>query len=137
MFATIETKGASHIAIYIPHEGSDKSLPALAALLENNAVFISKGWNELKVVKPEMAITLGDKFEASDGDQDLVITASGDVIGDDFSIATPAQFISNKKGLEKAKADNSRLSDENRHLKNELESLKARIAELTATENDA
>lgn len=137
MFATIETKGASHIAIYIPHEGADKSLPALAALLERNAVFVSKGWQEFKVVKPEMAITLGDKFEVTDGDQELVISASDAVLGDDFALATPAQFISNRRGLEKAKAENTRLSDENRHLKNELESLKARIAELTTTEDEA
>ena len=37
MFAVIETNGATHIAINIPMEGADRSLPALAAMLENEA----------------------------------------------------------------------------------------------------
>lgn len=33
MFVTIENKGATHIAIYVPHEGSEKSLPMIACML--------------------------------------------------------------------------------------------------------
>ncbi|MFM1799063.1 MAG: hypothetical protein RLZZ117_1341, partial [Cyanobacteriota bacterium] len=34
MFALIETNGATHIAIHIPHDGADKSIPALVGMLE-------------------------------------------------------------------------------------------------------
>jgi len=45
MFAQIQTNGATHIIIHIPHEGSEKSLPQLAAMLEQNAVFIQDGYS--------------------------------------------------------------------------------------------
>lgn len=44
MFAVIETNGATHIAIHVPHQGAEKSLPALARMLEENATFIRTGY---------------------------------------------------------------------------------------------
>jgi hypothetical protein len=56
MFALIDTKNATHIAINIPLEGADKTIPALAGMLESNAVFIRKEWRSVATVEPEMSI---------------------------------------------------------------------------------
>jgi hypothetical protein len=134
MFVTIETNGASHIAIHIPHEGSDKSLPAIARMLEHNAVFISKGWSESKTIKPSMAITLGDKFETGDSENEILIAESGAVISEEFVAATPEVFTSNAKAIKREKDENSRLRNENTFLKQELEALKAKLSELSEVE---
>ena len=129
MFAIIETNGASHIAIHVPHDGADKTLPALAAMLENNAVFIRKSWPELSVAKPNMSIILGDKFSAEDTETaELVISANGGVIGDDFVIASPDVFVSNKKAIDRKDAEISRLNKELSHTKAQLDMLRETVA---------
>lgn len=131
MFATIETKGATHIAIYIPHEGSEKSLPALARLLEQNAVFINVGYQEAKTVQPSMNITLGDKFMVEGYAHDpIAITSSECVLPDDFVAATPGVFTSNAAQKKKMEDEQTRLRSENTYLKSEIESLKAQLREL-------
>ena len=135
MFATIETKGATHIAIYIPHEGSEKSLPALARMLEQNAVFINVGYNEAKTVTPTMNITLGDKIQIEGYNHDAVAVASSDcVLSDDFVHASPGVFVSNAEFRKKSDAEQSRLRSENSYLKSEIDSLKAKLQELDAEE---
>lgn len=137
MFAVIETKNATHIAIHIPHEGSDKSLPALAAMLENNATFINKGWREIGVVKPEMSIILGDKFDTeSDDAGELLIKASPDVVSDDFVIATPDVFVSNKKAIAKKQEEIDRLRSELQSVKYQLDAANLRINSLVSVDSE-
>lgn len=120
MFAVIETNGASHIAINIPHEGSEKSLPALARMLEQNAVFIKKGYQEVSVVAPVMSITLGNSFVVDNSDDVLVVKESGAVIGDDFVNHTPEVAVSNSKALKREKDEISRLRTELSYTKQQL-----------------
>ena len=135
MFVSIDTKGANHIVIHIPHEGADKSLPAIARMLEQNAVFIKKGWNSAELVKPEMSVVLGDKFEVEkDGDEPIVVKESTAVLPDDFVAATPDVFVSNAKAAKKATEDSQRLRTEVSHLKDQIESLKAQLQELSTTD---
>lgn len=135
MFVSIDTKGANHIVIHIPHEGADKSLPAIARMLEQNAVFIQKSWNSASLVKPEMSIVLGDKFEMDkDGDEQIVVKESTAVLPADFVAATPDVFVSNAKAAKKATEDSQRLRTEVSHLKDQIESLKAQLQELAPTE---
>ncbi|PJM66447.1 hypothetical protein [Achromobacter ruhlandii] len=137
MFAIIETNGANHIAIHIPNEGADKSLPALAAMLEHNATFINKGWREIGVVTPKMSIILGDKFETeSDDAGELLIKASADVISEDFVIATPEAFISNKKAIAEKQKEIDRLRSELQSVKYQLDAANARLVERDASESD-
>lgn len=136
MFALIETKGASHIAIHIPKEGANKSLPAIAAMLEHNATFINKGWREIAIVNPAMSITLGDKIEVDDGEGGELIVKSGeDVLSDDFVIATPDVFLSNKKAMQKKQEEIDRVRSELQATKYQLDAANARIAELTGEED--
>ena len=80
MFALIETKGATHIAIYVPHENSEKTLPALFSMLENNMTFINKGYSEIKTVLPEMSFVLGNKLIEKNYDLELIVSESSCVI---------------------------------------------------------
>lgn len=134
MFATIETKGATQIVIHIPHEGADKSLPALARLLEQNAVFVKAGWHEFTTVKPEMNITLGNihRFDGAEGE--LLIAESGAVIGEDFAIAAPGVFVSNAAVLKKEREEISRLRSELDHTRNQLARANEQIKALTEVE---
>lgn len=130
MFAIIETNNATHIAIHVPHDGADKTLPALAAMLESNAVFIRKGWQEVATVKPVMGITLGDTFIAEADGQEILIAESSAVIGHDFTIASPEVFASNAKAI-KAKSDEiTRLRNELTFAKDELARLREKVEAL-------
>lgn len=121
MFALIETKGATHIAINIANEGSDKSLPALASMLEHNTTFIKKSWKELSLLKPEMTIILGNTYHIEDLDcGDIIINTEPHTIDESFVIATPEILASNRKTLAKKDEENNRLLTELSHLKNKL-----------------
>lgn len=125
MFATIETNGATHIAIHIPHAGAEKSLPALAAMLEQNAVFIRQGYQQLDTVKPKMAITLGDSFSCENYEVVIAVTASTAAPSPEFVPATPAVFVDVSK-LRKAKDDEiSRLRTELTYVKQQRDALQA------------
>lgn len=132
MFATIETNGATHIAIHIPRDGADKTLPALAALLENNAVFIKQGYQEMGTVKPSMNILLGDKFrlEQYGVEIELQIPESNAAPSPDFVIATPAAFTSNAKALAKKGEELATLRKELDYVKSENERMKRQLAEI-------
>lgn len=137
MFALIETKGATHIAIYVPHEKAAESLPAIARMLEENAKFVKIGWREIDMAVPEMSIILGDKYTIKDSEGvELLITASPEVIGYEFEIATPQAFIDNKKALAKKEEEISRLRKEVDYKNSELNTLKERIEALTETTED-
>lgn len=137
MFALIETNGATHIAIHIPKDGADKSLPALAAMLEGNATFINNGWRNTEIVRPKMSITLGDTHTFdSDETGELTIAASSEVIGEDFVIAVPEVLISNRKAIEKKSAEIDRLRQELQNVRYQLDAANSRLTELTTDESD-
>jgi hypothetical protein len=129
MFALIETKGATHIAINIPHDGADKTIPALVGMLENNAVFVSKGYCTLETRKPEMSIQLGDRIVIDNSDEELVIQIPGSasVLGDSFVTETPEVLISNRKAIERKDKEIERLATELAHVKQQLADLRERI----------
>lgn len=135
MFVTIETKGATHIAIYVPHEGSEKSLPMIARMLEQNAKFIQVGYQEAKPVTPAMSVTLGNSFCVEGYSHDPIVVADSQaVLTEDFVTATPEIFTSNAAYKKKAEEDQKRLRSENDYLKQQIESLKAKLQELADNE---
>jgi hypothetical protein len=125
MFALIETKGATHIAINIPLEGADKTIPALVGMLENNAVFINRGYSTLETIKPVMSIQLGDKISIEKDDSELVIVTPrcASVLDDSFVNETPEVKISHKKGVERKEQEICRLRTELAHTKQQLQDL--------------
>ena len=131
MFALIETKGATHIAIHVPTEGSHASLPALAKMLEGNAIFINKSWREINVVTPEMSIVLGEKFVIDGDTEALVVAPSKYVIGDEFVTSTPEVLTSNRAAMAKKEAEIKRLQTELSGTKAMLEQANAQVRALT------
>lgn len=131
MFALIETNQATHIAIFIPHDGANKSLPALAAMLEQNAVFVKNGYLTLEVVKPNMTIRLNDTIEISGRENELsiVVPTSNHTLGDDFVLATAEAYISNQKAIKERDERISKQSSEIAFLKASLERLEATLDE--------
>lgn len=123
MFVLINTKDATHIAISIPSEGSEKSLPAIAAMLENNAVFINDGWNCASVVEPSMSIILGDVYKYVNNEQSIMIKKSSDIIDDDFVIYSPEVLVSNKKAMKEKNEVISQKTTEITFLKNKISEL--------------
>lgn len=134
MFAIIDTKGANRIAIHIPHQGAEKTLPALAAMLEQNATFINKGWREASVVKPEMSISLGNSFslEGDSETPDILIAESGAVISEDFELHTPEVRISYAKVVDCKNKEIDRLKVELASAKMARDQLQDRVNELSA-----
>ena len=132
MFALIETNQATHIAIYIPHDGANKSLPALAAMLEQNAVFVRSGYQTLEVVKPDMTIRLNDTIEISNRENELsiVVPTSKQTLGDDFVLAGSEAYISNQKAIKERDETISKQSSEIVFLKASLERLQMTLYEL-------
>jgi hypothetical protein len=137
MFALIETSGATHIAIHVPHQGAEKTLPALAAMLEQNATFINKGWRELSLRKPSMSIVLGDVLTVEDSEEGAIaIAASGAVIGADFERATPDVFLANKKQLQKLRDEIEKQRTELNYVRQQLVQANAEIERLKAEANE-
>lgn len=139
MFAQIETKGASHILINVPHEGAEKSLPALAAMLEKNAVFISIGYSEVKVVEPQMSIILGDKVDLGNYQKEEIVVkveGSGDVLDETFVAATPQVLTSNAKAIRAKEDEIARIRTESNFLKQEMESWRTKFEELSDRYNE-
>lgn len=137
MFVIIKPSGATHIAIHIPHDGAEKTLPAIARMLEQNAVFIDVGYSETKLVKPEMHISLGDTFRCEGGygnGEDLVVCESTAIISDDFVNATPQVLASHAAEIKRKTEENSKQRTELQYARDEIERLKAQIEELTNPE---
>jgi hypothetical protein len=124
MFALIETNQATHIAIHIPKEGAEKSIPALVGMLENNATFIKKSYGTLETCKPDMKIHLGEKISVegyqSESELVVVVPESDEILDGSFVLASPAVFVSNQKGIEKKDAEIKRLRAELEHVKQQL-----------------
>jgi hypothetical protein len=137
MFALIDTKSATHIAIHIPHDGADRSLPALAAMLEQNSVFIRSGYQELATVTPSMSVILGDTYRQESYGQELTLAISKEsaaVLGDDFVRATPEVLTSHAKELKKRADENAKLTTELSFLRQQISTLQEQIKALTEIE---
>lgn len=131
MFAKIETKGATHIVIHIPHEGSEKALPALARMLEQNAVFIKENYNSHELVTPETSILLGKRVEFERDGEHIVVSESSAVVDETFVNATPLVLASNAAAKEKARQENTRLQNEIRVLRDQIAAANETISQLT------
>jgi hypothetical protein len=129
MFAFIETNHATHIAIAIPLEGADKTIPALAGMLENNAIFIQEGFNTLETRKPKMTIRLDNEIvvEGRESTLSIQIPGSTNVIDDSFVLETPEVRMSNQNALARKDAEISRLRTELAHVKQQFTDLQERI----------
>jgi hypothetical protein len=111
MFALIDTKGANHIA-----------------MLEQNAVFINKGYNSIETVTPVMSIQLGNKVEFESYGQELTVTYGSDrVLDESFVLATPEVYVSYKKTLTQKDTEIERLRTELAHTKQQFQDLQDRI----------
>jgi hypothetical protein len=134
MFAYIKTKGATHIAIHVPQEGAEKSLPALIGLLERNAVFINNGYSVLETVKPEITFRLGDTITAEHRDSEILIAVpeSKHIIDNSFVLADPSVFVSNSAAAKKASKQINDLLTELAHVKVQLEQAKEAAATVGA-----
>jgi hypothetical protein len=132
MFALIETKGATHIAIAIPHENASRSLPALLGMLEKNATFIQSSYNELKTVEAKMTIELGNQINHDGREAQLAIRipASEAVIDDSFQFITPEVLISNRQTIEAKEKELQRL-------RLELNTARQRISDLEESLKEA
>jgi len=131
MFALIKTNGATHIAISIPLEGADKTIPALVGMLENNATFVNQGYNTIRTVEPQMSIELKDSISMANSDEELLIIKKNNYIISEpfFEIDSPAVLISNKKGIERRDSEIKRLNTELAHVKQQLDDLRDAIEE--------
>jgi hypothetical protein len=138
MFALIETKGATHIAIHIPAEGADKTIPALVGMLEENAVFVCRGYSQIETRTPEMSIQLGDKLFFANSDEELaiVIPSSASVLDDSFVKEAPEVKISNQKAIDRRDAEIKRLRTELEHTKQQLQDLQERINAVDEIDQD-
>jgi len=134
MFAIIKTNGANEIAIHIPHHGAEKTLPALAAMLEQNATFINRGYYEASVVNPEMQIVLGNTYIVDSEKPTIEIAVSGSVIGEDFVTDTPEVRVSFKKVIESKDKEIERLRTELSMAKMERDRLQDSINAMSSDE---
>jgi hypothetical protein len=135
MFALIETKGATHIAIHLPAEKLAASSAALANMLEHNATFIRSSWRDMEVVNPSMSIVLGNKYEVKDSDGEALIVSDDDsVIDDDFVIDSPDIYRSNNLYREKTEAELTTKRREIDSLKLQVEKLQSALAAATSSE---
>jgi len=128
MFILINTNDATHIAINVPHENSEKTLPALAAMFEENAVFINKGWREIKTVSPSMSVVLGENVVVGDDvEMNVTIPKSNHVMADGFVPETPEVHVNYSKMLKQKDDEITRLRNETNFAKDELARLKTAI----------
>ena len=134
MFAIIKTNGANEIAIHIPRHGAEKTLPALAAMLEQNATFINRGYYEASVVNPEMQIVLGNTYIVDSEKPTIEIAVSGSVIGEDFVTDTPEVRVSFKKVIESKDKEIERLRTELSMAKMERDRLQDSINAMSSDE---
>ena len=136
MFALINAKGANHIPIYIPGQDAHKAIPALVGMLEQNAVFINKGWNSIEAVRPEMSIQLGDKIMLENSDEQFTVVSPDQaaILDESFVHATPDIRLSWKKAIEKKDVELQRLRTELAHVRQQLSDLQ-QLADLQEKEN--
>ena len=138
MFALINTKGATHIAIHVPLLNSDRTVPALAGMLEHNSVFIQKGYSTLETCRPEMSIILSNKYsiEGRDAELAVVVPKSGHILDETFVLETPEVRISNANAIAARDREIERLSTELADAKHQLQCFQDKIKAAAETEED-
>lgn len=136
MYAVINTNSANHILIHVPHEGAEKSLPQLVAMLENNAVFVKSDYYTMETVTPSIQINLGQQFTQEGREGDILVAPSGCVIDDDFVIEKSEAHISMKRKIEEVEKQNRTLRAQLDVSRNEIESMKMLIADLQNSVDD-
>jgi uncharacterized protein YaiE (UPF0345 family) len=135
MFALIETKNATHIAIHIPADKAHESMPALAKMLEQNATFIKQSWREMEVVTPAMSIVLGNSYDIQDNEGEaLKVAEHSEVIGSEFVADSPDVYRSNKVYREKKETEVTTMRREIDSLKLQVEKLQSALTAATAPE---
>lgn len=134
MFVVIDTKGANRILINIPSEGAEKSLPAIARMLENNAVFVQQNYYSAEILRPDMFIVLGNQYKMTDnGPEELIIAGDPNVIVEDgFVVARPEVFVSNKTTLAKKDDEINRLRAELMLSRESVKTLTDQLSELNS-----
>jgi hypothetical protein len=129
MFALIETKGATHIAVCIPRENADKSIPAIVGLFEDNTKFIQKGFSELSVCKPNITIVLGQVLTFENYQNEMVVTIpDSNTVFEGYYPLTPEVLLSNKKAIEAKDQEIKRLRAELTLTENRLARAKDELA---------
>ena len=106
-------------------------------MLENNAVFVSKGYRALETRVPEMSIQLGDRIVMDNSEEELAIQIPGStsVLDDSFAKETPEVLISNRKAIERKDKEIERLATELAHVKQQLGDLRERINSEAESQN--
>jgi phage shock protein A len=94
-------------------------------MLENNTVFVAKGWSSLELRTPEMSIQLGDTLSLHNSDIELAIKIPNSVhcLDDSFALEAPEVWASYKKAVEKRDTELTRLRTELAHVKQQLADL--------------
>lgn len=129
MLMIVKTNGATHIAINIPTEASARMLPSLISLLENNATFITQGWNEITKAEADISVELRNKFTSSNNCIDLVIASEGAVdISEDFTAVSPEALVSIKQRLDEKQKEVDRMKRERDDYRIRLELLEEQVA---------
>jgi len=124
MFILIDAKGASHIAISVPQEGADCSLPAIVGMLEENAVFLGMSYSgPTQKVKPKITIELGNELSFENRAEELYILNpdSQCVLRRSLDPHTPELVVSYKKAMEEKDKAMNALRVELAHVKQQLE----------------
>ena len=137
MFAKIDLKGAQAIAICIPADASASAMPALIRMFEDNAVFIANSYADKQIVKPEITFFCFDELEIARNEDTIKIQTKdpASVPGDEWQLATPDVFVSNKKKVIALEEYISRCKTEIAFLKQQLEA--TRLAALVEHEEVA
>ncbi len=124
MFILIDAKGASHIAISVPQEGADCSLPAIVGMLEENAVFLGMSYSgPTQKVKPKITIELGNELSFENRAEELYVLNpdSQCVLRRSLDPHTPELVVSYKKAMEEKDKAMNALRVELAHVKQKLE----------------
>ncbi len=134
MFALIETKNATNIAIHIPSDDNcSTSLKQLVLMLENNATFYQSSYSHHEVVKPEMSIVLGGEIKLEGREENgefMVIAPDHHLIDDSFEISTPTIHASFAKAKKKFQETIDRLRHERTTKDLRIQELEQRIEDL-------
>lgn len=129
MFAKIDLKNAQTIAICIPPDAAATAMPALIRMFEENAVFIANSYADRQIIKPEITFHCFNELETDrNGDTIKIQTKEpGNVPGDDWQLATPDVFVSNKKRITALEEQISQYRTEIAFLRQQLEAARAEL----------
>lgn len=135
MLLNIETNGATNIVINVPSDRVGYAQD-LINIFEKNAVFVNKGYSEVKIVEPTQTLLLGEaiKFVVdsySGSSMELEVVGQGDCGLSDPLVATPEVFVSIAETTKKNREELDKSKKECEFLKLQVENLKEEISSLT------